>query len=126
MDQSTRLALMLTDMEKAPTQFKPAHFWQTGLPSNVEDLRRRGFEDFRDRHSARKLYVPGFSLRTWQRHQAWLDPLFQFADRLPTRSMAGSRIRQFFDGTTEARKKVQLAEMGNAYSSRTDIGAVPG
>lgn len=64
MDHSTRLALMLTDMEKAPAQFKPAHFWQTGLRSIVEDLRRRGFEDFRDHRSARKLYVPGFSSRT--------------------------------------------------------------
>jgi len=108
MNHSTRLALMLTDMEEAPAQFKPTNFWQTGLPSIIEDLRRRGFEDFRDHRSARKLYVPGFSSRTWQRHQAWLDPLFRFADRLPTRSTVGSRIRLFFDGTIEARRQHQI------------------
>ncbi len=108
MDHSSRLALMLIDMQKAPAQFKPANFWQTGLPSILEDLRRRGFEDFRDHSSARQMYVPGFSSRMWQSHQGWLEPLFRFADRLPTRSRAGSRIRGFFDGTAEAKRQHQI------------------
>jgi len=55
------LELMLSDMENADPLYRPTNFWQSGLPTIINDLRSNGFDNFRCHKSANLFYAPTYA-----------------------------------------------------------------
>ncbi|TCK27395.1 putative sugar O-methyltransferase [Pseudonocardia endophytica] len=55
------LETMLSDLDGAADLYRPTNFWQTGLEKVVEDLRERGFDEFRRHPSATFFYAPRYA-----------------------------------------------------------------
>ncbi len=101
-DQQT-LRLMLADMERAPGPFRPTPFWRRALEPIVEDLRTRGFDDFRTHRSALAYYVPGYGDARYLRHRERIEAVLS---RLP--DARAESVRWRLDGRYRARQDARL------------------
>jgi putative sugar O-methyltransferase len=84
------LRLMLSDMERAPDEFRPTNFWQRGLQPILDDIEAHGFETFRAHRSAQGFYVPGYARPQYRTHR---DRIERVLDRLPDRRAHSLRWR---------------------------------
>lgn len=120
------LDLMLSDMEAADPLYRPTNFWQSGLASIVTDLRRHGFERFREHESAQFFYVPLHSRTIWRR-QKWLVSLLLAVAGVIARSSA-VKLREVMNGNRKARDEYRLFRAANPAAglpldvSESDIG----
>lgn len=102
MDTLGILDLMLKDMEKADDYYKPTNFWSTGLPAIVDDLKRQGFNNFREHESAQSFYVPNYASGIWKRYGKIISTFLNLVDkRYPTKP--GLLIADFLSGQHLAR-----------------------
>ncbi len=97
-----RLDIMLQDMEKAEALYRPTNFWSSGLESIVQDLKKRGFSNFREQPSAAFFYVPNYAGGIWRKHGKKLVPLLKFLDSF-SRKKIGPSVSHIFNGERLAR-----------------------
>ena len=91
------LEQMLEDMNAADPLYKPTHFWELGLPSIVNDLRQRGFDDFRSHPSAR-WYVGRYAAPWYRDYGGFVRPVLRVADWATGKRTLGARAQRIFEG----------------------------
>ncbi len=92
------LDLMLDDMSRAPAIFKPTKFWAMASPQIIEDLRRRGFDDFRRHPSAARFYAPTYCHEALLRYRKLLDTISKSMPRVASLlDCLTSKERALFD-----------------------------
>lgn len=112
------LTVLLDDMRKADRLFQPTQFWLNCSAAIVDDLRSRGFEDFKSHRSALAYFVPSYA-KARERYSRTLAALL---DRhlLPETKIL-RRLQDYLNGRQQA-----LADYRVARAATPEPGAFLG
>ncbi len=121
------LEIMLSDMETAPSIYRPSNFWSIFIQTLCDEIRENGVSSFRSQKHALQLYVPEYPHSELGRMEAFCDyKVFVAADnsQLPdltkvSESQIGAPAQQFIFENKHYSKSCLNYLRGLAYLKKT-------
>jgi putative sugar O-methyltransferase len=96
--QYALLNLMLNDVQKQNTLYKPTSFWQYCSNLLIKELENNNVEDFRKLTITRNFFVPGYSAVEYLKNPKKYDEIIEKFDKLVQDKRFTTRIQRLLNG----------------------------
>jgi len=96
------LNMMLLDMSKQDQLYRPTAFWEYGSRLLIEELQQYEIKDFRNLHTTRSFFVPGYSAVEYLENPEKYNPTIDEFDKFVGDKRFATRLQRVFTGYTSA------------------------
>lgn len=107
------LNLMLNDMLKQNKLYRPTTFWEYGSSLIIDDLERNEIENFRNLHTTRSFFVPGYSAVEYLENPQKYNPTVNEFDKLVGDKRFVTRLQRLFTGYSSAFCDYRILQASN-------------
>jgi putative sugar O-methyltransferase len=107
------LNLMLEDMKKQDSLYKPTSFWEYGSKLLIDEIEQYDIKDFRSLTVTRNFFVPGYSAVEYLEKSEKYDPTIEQFDRIVQDKRFVTRLQRVFNGNSSAFADFRVLKSSN-------------
>ena len=107
------LNLMMNDMSKQDSLYKPTSFWEYGSKLIIEELEDNDISDFRALRITRSFFVPGYSAVEYLINPKKYDLIIDEFDKIVNDKRFVTRLKRLFYGYTSAFADYRVLQASN-------------
>ncbi len=107
------LNLMLQDMAIQDNLYKPTAFWEYGSQLIINELEQNNIKDFRNLHTTRGFFVPGYSAFEYLENTQKYDPTIDEFDKLVGDKRFVTKLQRVFTGYANAFSDYRVLQASN-------------
>jgi len=107
------LNLMLEDMQKQDTLYKPTNFWENRSKIIIDEIERFDVKNFRKLTKTRYSFVPGYSAVEYLINKNKYDPTIEQFDKIVHDKRFVTRLQRIFNGESSAFSDFRVLNASN-------------